>query len=82
MIISNDTRQPIDYTVTDRSGQFTEQGTIGTDCSVEVQARGTEPFKVAWGNVSLDNVPSTAVVTLWGSRLGGGFSVPVAEGSR
>ena len=72
MIISNNSGYNITYNVTDRSGKYTDSGVLTTNTYVEFQPRGQAPFTVNQTSITLQSVPSPAIVTFWSN--GGGFS--------
>jgi hypothetical protein len=72
MTISNPNGFSMTYSVRDKSGKFTETGQINANSFVELQPRGDAPFTVSWTSITLQNVPSPAIVSFWNG--GGGYS--------
>jgi len=70
MIISNVSTVTLYYNVRDQSGQFNDSGSINAKSYVDFQPRGQAPFQITAQSVTLTSVPSSAIVTLWGSASG------------
>jgi hypothetical protein len=72
MTISNPNGYSMTYSVRDTSGKFNETGQINANSFVVLQPRGVAPFTVTWTSITLQNVPSPAIVSFWNG--GGGYS--------
>ena len=76
MIISNNAGYSINYSCEDKNRQYNDGGTINAGSYVEFAPRGDAPYKVLVSSITLQSVPSPAVVvSFWGSNQNGaGYS--------